>query len=184
MLISAFGFARSSSVRSRTRGWSMSITSQTDARGKATTGASDPGLLAARNADQVRLRTRVLDESQSRMEEKRTVWVSFFRLPVSTGLLHHRQRGLPGLSVRVSAQTSVQQNLQPPALPTNPQVIAEPSQGAVLPLLCLLTVCDDCLKGWRSSTHHSCGNPQSVLEPLCSGNTGSVVRGLAEVVCL
>lgn len=35
--------------------------------------------------------------------------------------------------------------------------------------------CCDCLKGWRTCIHHSCGDPQKHPEPMYSGNPGSVV---------
>lgn len=39
----------------------------------------------------------------------------------------------------------------------------------------LLLVFHDCLKGWRTCIHPSCGDPQKDPEPMCSGNPGSVV---------
>lgn len=39
--------------------------------------------------------------------------------------------------------------------------------------------CYDCLKGWRTCIHHTCGNPQKNPELMCWGNTGSAVIAVA-----
>lgn len=47
---------------------------------------------------------------------------SLTRLPVPFGLLHHRQRVVPRLSLRVPAEATDQPYMQPTAVPTDPQV--------------------------------------------------------------
>lgn len=126
---------------------------------------------------------------------------SLTRLPVPFGLLHHRQRVVPRLSLRVSAEATDQPYMQPTAVPTDPQVnhrrvmlvkcdtevnalktkaarvhFCSPESKWGFFFFCwLLLVFHDCLKGWRTCIHPSCGDPQKDPEPMCSGNPGSVV---------